>query len=275
MAEPLTSPSPDPYLHGHHESVLRSHTWRTVDNSAAYLRPHLQAGQTLLDVGCGPGTITVELATIVAPGRVIGTDAAEAVIEGATALLDEPGSPRNCLFQQGDIYQLDFEDDSFAVVHAHQVLQHLSDPVAALQEMRRVLEPGGVLAVRDADYGAMAWTPSLPGLDRWMDLYHAIADHQGSQPDAGRHLLGWVQAAGFTDPDPGSSTWTFATPETRAWWGTVWADRVRESSFASHALELGLSNEGELRKIAESWHTWLQHPDGWFMCPHGEVIARA
>jgi len=274
VAEPLTHSSPDPYLHGHHESVLRSHAWRTVDNSAAHLRPHLRAGQTLLDVGCGPGTITIDLATRVAPGEVIGTDAAQGVIDEARALLAAPDSPQNCRFQQGDVYALDFADDSFAVVHAHQLLQHLSDPVGALREMRRVLEPGGVLAVRDADYGAMTWTPREPGLDRWMDLYHAIAGRQGSQPDAGRHLLGWVRAAGFTDIEPGSSTWTFATPDTRAWWGTLWADRVRESSFASHALELGLSDEEELQNIADSWHAWLEHPDGWFMCPHGEVIAR-
>ncbi len=274
MAEPLTHPSPDPYVHGHQEPVLRSHTWRTVDNSAAYLRPHLRAGQTLLDVGCGPGTITVELANHVAPGDVVGIDAVQDVIEKARALLTKPESPQNCRFQQGDVYALDFDDDSFAVVHAHQVLQHLRDPVGALREMRRVLEPGGVLAVRDADYGAMTWTPPEPGLDRWMELHHTIAGHHGTQPDAGRHLLSWVRAAGFTHIEPGSSTWTFATPETRSFWGTQWADRVRESSFASHALELGLSDREELQSIAESWHAWIQQPDGWFMCPHGEVIAR-
>ena len=50
------------YTHGHHESVLKSHTWRTIGNSAAYLEPQLAAGLSLLDVGCGPGTITVEFA---------------------------------------------------------------------------------------------------------------------------------------------------------------------------------------------------------------------
>jgi len=274
VAESLNQSPPDPYVHGHQESVLRTHARRTVDNSAAYLRPHLRADQTLLDVGCGPGTITIELAAIVSPGEVIGIDAGQSVIGEANALLAKPDSPQNCRFQRGDVYALDFDDDSFAVVHAHQVLQHLTDPVRALREMRRVLEPGGVLAVRDADYGAMTWTPREPGLDRWMELHHTIADHHGTQPDAGRHLLGWVRAAGFTDIEPGSSTWTFATPETRAWWATQWADRVRESSFASHALELGLSDTEELRHIAESWHTWLEQPDGWFMVPHGEAIAR-
>lgn len=58
------------YTHGHHESVLRAHRRRTAKDSAGYLLPHLQPGMSLLDVGCGPGTITVDLAARVAPGRV-------------------------------------------------------------------------------------------------------------------------------------------------------------------------------------------------------------
>ena len=50
------------YTHGHHESVLRSHNWRTIANSAAYLAPQLVGGSRVLDVGCGPGTITAEMA---------------------------------------------------------------------------------------------------------------------------------------------------------------------------------------------------------------------
>ena len=71
------------YTHGHHESVLRSHKWRTVDNSAAYLAPHLTTGISVLDLGCGPGTITADIGRRVAPGRVLGIDSSANVIEEA------------------------------------------------------------------------------------------------------------------------------------------------------------------------------------------------
>src|SRR5580765_4266178 len=81
---------PMTYTHGHHESVLRSHKWRTVDNSAAYLAPRLTSGSSVLDLGCGPGTITADIGRRVAPGRVLGIDASAAVIE---ALESRVGGP--------------------------------------------------------------------------------------------------------------------------------------------------------------------------------------
>jgi ubiquinone/menaquinone biosynthesis C-methylase UbiE len=131
----------DVYTHGHHESVLRSHTWRTAENSAAYLLPALRPRLDLLDVGCGPGTITADLARRVAPGRVVGVDRAPDVLAQASA--HASGQGVSIELQAGDVYALQFPDASFDVVHAHQVLQHLSAPVRALREMRRVLRPGG------------------------------------------------------------------------------------------------------------------------------------
>src|ERR1700722_15674899 len=195
----------DTYTHGHHDSVLRSHRWRTAENSAAYLLPYLKPGLDLLDVGCGPGTITVDLAARVSPGRVIGVDREPAVVAEATGLLEE-GATGNVEFRTGDVYSLGFADQSFDVVHAHQVLQHLSDPIAALVDMRRVLRPGGILAVRDSDYGGFVWAPSDPLLDRWLELYHQVSSRNGAEADAGRHLLGWAQAAGLDETQTGGFT---------------------------------------------------------------------
>jgi ubiquinone/menaquinone biosynthesis C-methylase UbiE len=272
-----TEPTPNPaprYTHGHHEAVLRSHRWRTVENSAAYVIPHLGAGTSILDVGCGPGTITLDLAARVAPGAVVGIDAAPAAIEAAEEEAARQGRS-NVEFRVADLYALDIADDRFDIVHAHQVLQHLTDPVRALREMRRVCKPGGIVAARDADYEAMTWYPAVPEMSAWLRMYDAVARSNDGEPNAGRFLLAWAHAAGFTEVDASVGAWCFATPEDRAWWGDLWADRITESAIAEQAVEIGAATETELQAMAAAWRTWTIHPDGWFAVINGEIVCRA
>ena len=159
------------------------------------------------------------------------------------------------------------------MVHAHQVLQHLTDPVAALVEMRRVLRPGGVLAVRDADYAAFTWFPLDPRLDRWNELYHQVTRANHAEADAGRRLRSWVRAAGFTDEVVSSSTWTFASTDDRRWWGELWAERAVRSDFAVQAVEYGLTTPAELQAIADGWRQWAATDEGLITIVHGEVLA--
>ncbi len=189
------------YTHGHHESVLRSHTWRTAANSAAYLLDSLLPHMQILDIGCGPGTITADLAALVPDGQVTGLEHAPAVLEQARATADARGVD-NVRFAVGDVHALDYPDNSFCVTHAHQVLQHVGDPVQALREMRRVTKPGGIVAVRDADYSAMTWYPEVEGMADWQQLYLRVARANGGEPDAGRRLHAWARQAGF-DPARG------------------------------------------------------------------------
>ncbi len=257
------------YTHGHHDSVLRSHRWRTVANSAAYLEPHLRSGDLLLDVGCGPGSITVDLASRV--GRVIGVDLAEGVLKEAR---ERAEGVANVSFQAADVYDLPFEDGAFDVVHAHQTLQHLADPVRALREMRRVCRPGGIVAARDSDYGGKTWYPAIPELDEWLALYYRCARANGGEPDAGRRMLAWAHEAGFTDVVPTSSTWCHATEEERRWWGEMWRDRVVRSAMAEQALREGHATRADLERISRGWQSFADHPDGWFSLLHGEILCR-
>ncbi len=259
------------YTHGHHESVLRSHRWRTAENSAGYLLPHLTSGARLLDVGCGPGTITADLA-----GRVARVTALEVTADALDLARAEIARREltNVDFAVGDVHALDYPDDSFDVVHAHQVLQHVGDPVGALREMRRVTRPGGIVAVRDGDYAAFTWWPEVPALDEWLDLYERVARGNGGEPDAGRRLLSWAHAAGFTDVTPSADAWCYATPDDRAWWGGMWADRVLKSDMARSALERHEATPEDLQRISDGWRQWAADPDGWLIIPHGELICR-
>jgi SAM-dependent methyltransferase len=262
--------SPEIYTHGHHDSVLRSHRWRTAENSAAYLLPHLTTGMSLLDVGCGPGTLTCDLAERVAPGAVLGVDLSAEVVEEARSTAAER-STTNVAFKVVDFRQL---DGPFDVVHAHQVLQHVTDPVGALRRMAELARPGGgVVAVRDADYPAKIWYPASEPIDRWRELYLAVTTRNGAQAGAGRRLPAWARAAGLNDTSYTTTTWTF-TGEDAVWWADLWAERTVRSSFAEQAVTYGLATEAELADLAAGWRAWATDPDAVFLTVHGELIAR-
>jgi SAM-dependent methyltransferase len=261
------------YTHGHHESVLRSHRVRTAENSAGYLIAHLRPGMSVLDVGCGPGTITVDLAARVAPGQVTAVEQTDDALALARAEAQARGQ-RNIAFATSDVHALELPDDTFDVVHAHQVLQHVADPVQALREMRRVCKPGGLVAARDADYAGFIWFPQLPALDRWKTLYSSAARANGGEPDAGRRLLSWAHQSGFDDVTPTGSLWCFATPETREWWGQMWSDRIVQSALARQLVDSGMAGQAELEEISSAWLQWAAAGDGWLSIPHGEILCR-
>jgi SAM-dependent methyltransferase len=205
---------------------------------------------------------------------VTGLDPAEEVLPQARRAAAELGLD-TVDFATGDVHALDFPDATFDVVHAHQVLQHVADPVQALREMRRVTRPGGVVAARDGDYAAFTWFPGDPALDRWLAVYREVARRNGAEPDAGRRLLSWARRAGFTEVAASASVWCFATPEDRAWWTGMWAERIVASSIADQAIGFGLTTRAELAEMAAAWQRLGAADDGWFIVPHGEILARA
>lgn len=254
---------------------MRSHVWRTVANSAAYLIPHLKPGLKILDVGCGPGTITVDLAaTYVPQGHVTGMEYVSVPLEKARAHATER-SVTNVDFIVGDAHALPFPDATFDITHAHQVLQHIADPVLALKEMRRVTKPGGLVASRESDFGGFVWFPESAGLEKWHALYQRVARGNGGEPLAGRRLRMWARMAGFREEDVtcSTATWCFSAPEERAWWGGLWADRIVQSNFKVGAAEQGATME-ELQILSEAWRAWALEEDGFFAVLHGEVICR-
>ncbi|KAG9308718.1 S-adenosyl-L-methionine-dependent methyltransferase [Chiua virens] len=270
------------YSHGHHESVLRSHSWRTAENSAAYLLEHLQPDMHILDIGCGPGTITASFARLVPQGHVTGIDFVPpdtpfpTVLDRARQHAADQGIT-NITFAHGDVMHLgQIPSDTFDVVHCHQVLQHVPDPVRALREMRRVAKPGGVVAAREADAGGFVWYPAEPGMDTWLEVYRSVARANGTEPEAGRRLVGWAMEAGFERDaiEATVGTWCFSTREERAWWGGMWAERTVRSSFARHAVEKGVADKETLERIAEGWQAWVEKEEGWFALMHGEIVCR-
>jgi SAM-dependent methyltransferase len=226
----------------------------------------------VLDVGCGPGSISVGLAAAVAPGLVLAIDLAGDVLAHGRELAAERGLD-NVRFEQVDVLTLD-ASTAFDVVYAHQVLQHVPDPPAALAAMRRLLAPGGLLAVRDGDYGTCTWSPPAPKLTRWLEIYRAVARRNGGEPDAGRHLYGWVRRAGFGETRVSGTTWTFPGHESPAAWAESWAERTVDSNLGRTAVEYGVATAAELAAVAAGFRRWGASADAFFSIGHVEVLAR-
>ncbi|WP_269928057.1 methyltransferase domain-containing protein [Kocuria massiliensis] len=274
MTEPYSQRSLQDYSHGHHRSVLASHATRTARNSCGYFLDRIAPGDRILDIGCGPGTISTDLAGIVgATGSVLGIDVSGVAIEEARSHARASGVP-NASFEVGDLFGLAEDAGGFDIVHAHQVLQHLSRPVEALRAMVRLCRPGGIVAVRDADYGAMTWFPESSGMDRWLSVYSSGARLRGGEPDAGRRLRRWARLAEANVASIGTSTWTYATPEDTAWWGGSQAERVRSSKFAEQAREQGV-DQSEIDEMVAAWQRWGDDPDAWFCMVHTDLVLRA
>jgi len=267
----MREPPQDRYTHGHHESVVQSHARRRAEVEAWFLLPRLKPGMRLLDAGCGPGTITAGLAKAVSPAPVVGLDAAPAVLEHARAHVSAV-DVGNATFIAGDIYTLDVPDAEFDVVYANQLLQHLTDPARALGEMRRVLKPGGLLAVRDADYATMSPHPKFPEFPEWNRLYHEVAYRNQAEPDAGRVLPTWVRAAGFAEIELHPNVVAMDGEEARIW-GRTWAQRILYSSVADQALEYGLADQDELQRLSKGWATWAESASPFFMFTQMAVLA--
>jgi ubiquinone/menaquinone biosynthesis C-methylase UbiE len=205
------------YAHGHHHTVLKSHLWRTVENSCAYLLPHIKPHMKILDVGCGPATLTCDFAKLVPQGSVIGLDQSKEVIAKAEELANSKGLT-NISFTDGNVFSMDYPDGEFDIVHAHQVLHHVGDSSGALREMRRVTKPGGIVAVRDmTDF--LHW-PVVEELEQFARIFERITEGVGAVPRSGAKYRKFAREAGFSEDEVsiGAGTWCFATKDDLEFW---------------------------------------------------------
>ncbi|NQW21003.1 MAG: methyltransferase domain-containing protein [Chloroflexi bacterium] len=273
MTGPISGSSSEKYTHGHHSSVVAAHAVRRATEAAAFVLPRLKSPMRLLDFGCGPGTISNDLAEHLLPdGSLVGIDSSEVVIEQAREAAVEKGIT-NVKFEVNSIYETGYEAESFDAAYAHQVLQHLSEPVRALTETRRVLKPGGICAVREVDWGASALWPPDDRLIAFLDVYRRVAELNGGDAYAGRRLKQWFIEARFSDLTVTTSTWTFSDENGLKWWGEQWAERILHSDLAKRAVEYGIATENDLADISYGWLDWVQAEGAFFAFMQVEIVG--
>jgi ubiquinone/menaquinone biosynthesis C-methylase UbiE len=237
---------------------------RTAQGMANFLLPHLRPGMRLLECGCGQGTVTVDLAELVAPGEVVGIDLREGDLDRARALADQRGVA-NVSFQTASIYELPFPDGAFDAVFANAVLMHLGKPLAALQEMRRVVKSGGVAGIRDPAFHQYLRYPTTPALAAWDPLYLRTLAHHGGSPTYGASQRELLRAAGFALTEGLAQVVQITSGTMEATRRQARMDLARmQDVVAGVALAEGWASQAELDEIAEALRAWGEHPDAFY-----------
>ena len=263
----------DVYSVGYDAATIDFFHHRRAASHAAFFLPYVRPGMALLDCGCGPGTITLDFATLVAPAEVVGVDIEPSQLGYARAQAANR-EKSNVHFAVSDLYALPFPDNAFDAVFLHGVLEHLQAPVTALREARRILKHGGVIGARHADFGGFLLEPTIPPLDQFELLFERLMIYNGGDPMAGKHQLGWLQEAGFERPVVSASydCWT-STPEATRRNACFLAALVGESAFASRLIEAGLADSATLARMSAGFMAWGRHPHAFAAEAWGEAVA--
>lgn len=196
----------------------------------------------LLDVGCGSGSITIELAKLVPEGQVTGLDISGAILESARVHAERQGV-LNISFVKGDVHELPFADWTFDVVCTHQAVAHFNDHGEAISELIRVTKKGGVVCLREGDLTTGKFLPGYSILDECFKVIIGVHEANGGTSDAGRRLKHWVEEAGISKERimATQSVWIYDTPEGRKEYGGHWPARCTQGVFAERAVEMGVT----------------------------------
>jgi SAM-dependent methyltransferase len=267
---PIAAPTTEVYSQRENPAFEAALAKRTADQEAAFFLPYLRPGLRLLDVGCGPGAITLGLAELVQPGEVVGVDVQTSQVEDARRLAAERGVG-NARFEVADVYRLPFPDGSFDAVFAHAVLMHLREPVRALQEMHRVLRPGGIAGLRDPDWGAELFFPETPVVEQFRALRVRVRQENGSDPYFGRQQRRCLLEAGFARAEATASVGSAGSlDETR---GRAPWYKAQLQGFGRTAIAAGWIDQATVDAMAEAIDAWSERPDAFSVGVWCEAIG--
>jgi ubiquinone/menaquinone biosynthesis C-methylase UbiE len=222
------------YVHGYgtreqHRLVEQAEHWRhrlICDGT------RLEPGTRLLEVGCGVGAVLAVLGQEFPGVQLFGVDIEPTQLDFARRHLERAGV--EATLREADALALPFGDGSFDHVWMMWLLEHISDPPAALREARRVLVSGGAITAIEVDYSTCHAEPSTPALEA---LIRAMVQGMAAAgwSDAGMRLPGWLREAGFHEVDEGERT---------VWWQDE--DLARQAGYAADVIESAVGSLAQL-----------------------------
>ena len=278
----LESSTPD-YTMGFSDEFMESLRRYTAEASASYRLSSLRPGMRLLDFGCGPGTISVGLAKAVEPGELHGVDMEESQIDLARRVADTGAQP-NVFFHVGDVTDLDFEDNFFDVAHCHNVLMHVPDTQAVLEEVKRVLKPGGIIACREMISGSSFTYPDYGVIRKAWDMFEDLLVADDAHPQMGKEMKGHVIEAGFANLRATSSFDIYSTPKDIGFIYGLAIQWFLSPEMVEAAIKYGASTRELCDEISVAYARWKEAPapllasplvKSWLTSPEHCSVSRA
>ena len=274
MTDNKTPDIPPPsYTMGYNDKFQKMLERRNVRTHAAHLLPHLEPGLRLLDLGCGPGTLSVGLAEAVKPAELHGIDMEESQVEMARAAA-AAGGHGNAFFQTGDVTDLPFEDESFDVAHCHALLMHVPDTQAVLAEVKRVLKPGGLLSGRDLIGSSCFAEPELGGLGDVWTTFLNLLEANGAHPQMGKELKRRFLEAGFSDIQASASFEYYSKAEDVAFFHAFAGGWFFSADTRETAAKHGLATPEQFEDWRRMMDEWKDTPGAFAAVAWGEAIGR-
>jgi ubiquinone/menaquinone biosynthesis C-methylase UbiE len=261
-------------------SMLRTYSIRTASNTSAYFIPRIKPNMKVLDIGCGPGTITLDLAALVPAGGITGVDLNATAIEAAKELVSTRGVT-NASFQVADVLKLPFADETFDIVCAHQVLIHLPNEgsvigaVQGLEEMKRVCKTGGFVCARECDWRSAVVEPWIPEVLDSMKLVEDMTGLRKTSPYGGK-ARGWALDAGFDarDVEASAAVVYYSSSKEVKWWGETMARRLEEGSSLDRGVLEGLIDEDQKGRFPTAWREWAGKRDAFFSMTDVQIVCK-
>jgi ubiquinone/menaquinone biosynthesis C-methylase UbiE len=245
---------------------------RRIASSAGFFLPHIQPGMTLLDVGCGPGSITLDFAEALAPAEVVAIDIDPEMLGRARATAEQRGV-KNVRFEEGDIHDLKFPAGSFDAVWTSSVMQWIDRPDKAAREIKRVLKPGGVYASRDRANRGDIFGNSNPLVLRARRLHYRLVEKYGFSALIAERLRGVLLRVGFTNVTTTASYESRGTQEGARFMANLYKVHVEDEPAVDEIVGYGWATREELKSMVEAWNAWGEDPYSYYCLARVETVA--
>lgn len=242
---------------------------RNFETHCQFLQPYLRPGMKILDCGCGPGTITIGLARMIAPGEVVAVDIEEEQLKIAYENAKKAGIG-NIEFKQASTLNLPFEDETFDVVFSQATLSHLKHPALAIIEQKRVLKVGGIIATRDPYRGHKYFIyPQSKLLAEALAFYFRPLIDQGGDVDLGIKLAELFHAAGLKEIQHTLVCDNYGAAKA----AEFYSQAIMEAPYYKKLLANNEVTLEQLKEYQQAWIDFSKIPGAYYGFMWGEAVG--